>query len=102
MSILYVADARRLGWMANVLDVLGQVLVLLGEDAAAVIVDPFRGGARVARDQPAAMLPTSDLSERAAVRHIAAMPNRAILVLLLANQATRAEQVGKGRRALNP
>ena len=87
--------------MANVLDVPGHVLVLLGDDAAPVIVDPFRGGARVGRDQLAAMLTTSDLSERAAVRHVAAMPNRAILVRLLTNQATRAEQAGKGRRALD-
>jgi regulator of sirC expression with transglutaminase-like and TPR domain len=101
LSILYVAAARRLGWMANVLDVPGHVLVLLGQDAAPVIVDPFRGGARVGRDQLAAMLTTTDLGASAAVRHVAAMPNRAVLVRLLANQATRAEQAGKGRRALD-
>ena len=44
LSILYVAAARRLGWSANVLAVPGHVLVLVGEDAAPVIVDPFRGG----------------------------------------------------------
>jgi regulator of sirC expression with transglutaminase-like and TPR domain len=101
LSILYVAAARRLGWMANVLDVPGHVLVLLGEDAAPVIVDPFRGGARVDRDQLAAMLTATDSGQRAAVRHVAAMPNRAVLVRLLTNQATRAEQAGKGRRALD-
>lgn len=101
LSILYVAAARRLGWMANVLDVPGHVLVLLGEDVAPVIVDPFRDGSLVSRDQLAAMLTTSDLGARSAVRHVAAMPNRAVLVRLLANQATRAEQAGRGRRALD-
>ena len=100
LSILYVAAARRLGWMANALDVPGHVLVLLGENVAPVIVDPFSGGALVGRDQLAAMLTTTDLGASAAVRHVAAMPNRAVLVRLLANQATRAEQAGKGRRAL--
>jgi predicted TPR repeat methyltransferase len=36
----------------------------------------------------------------AAVSHVPTMPNRAVLVRLLLNQATRAEQSGKGRRAL--
>jgi regulator of sirC expression with transglutaminase-like and TPR domain len=101
LSILYVAAARRLGWMANVLDVPGHVLVLLGEEVAPVIIDPFRDGSLVSRDQLAAMLTTSDLGARSAVRHVAAMPNRAVLVRLLANQATRAEQAGRGRRALD-
>ncbi len=100
LSILYVAAARRLGWTANVLDVPGHVLVLVGEDVAPVIVDPFRGGVAVGRDQLGAMLAAMGGGPVAAVRHVAAMPNRAILVRLLLNQATRAEQAGKGRRAL--
>lgn len=99
LSILYVAGARRLGWTASVLDVPGHVLVLIGEDAAPVIVDPFRGGVLVKRDQLAAMI-TGMSSGNSAARHVAAMPNRAVLVRLLLNQATRAEQGGKGRRAL--
>lgn len=101
LSILYVAAARRLGWTANVLDVPGHVLVLLGEDVAPVIVDPFGGGTKIGRDRLAAMLAAAEPGERAAVRHVAAMPNRAVLVRLLANQATRAERAGKGRRALD-
>ena len=100
LSILYVAAARRLGWVANVLDVPGHVLVLVGEDAAPVIVDPFRGGVSVERDQLAAMLTATRSGRAAAVSHVAAMPNRAVLVRLLLNQATRAEAAGKGRRAL--
>jgi regulator of sirC expression with transglutaminase-like and TPR domain len=100
LSILYVAAARRLGWTANVLDVPGHVLVLLGEEADPVIVDPFRGGILIGRDQLATMVAAANLGPSAAVQHVAAMPNRAVLVRLLLNQATRAEQSGKGRRAL--
>jgi regulator of sirC expression with transglutaminase-like and TPR domain len=100
LSILYVAAARRLGWAASVLDVPGHVLVLVGEEATPLIVDPFRGGVIVGRDQLAALLMASDPAATPAVRHVAAMPNRAVLVRLLLNQATRAEQAGKGRRAL--
>lgn len=99
LSILYVAAAGRLGWTAHVLDVPGHVLVLVGDEAAPVIVDPFRGGVRVDREQLAVLLAAGD-PEPAAVRHVAAMPNRAVLVRLLLNQATRAERNGKGRRAL--
>lgn len=100
LSILYVGAARRIGWDANVLDIPGHVLVLVGADAAPVIVDPFRGGVRVGRDELAALLMASNSGPPAAVSHVAAMPNRAVLVRLLLNQATRAERAGKGRRAL--
>ncbi|MGI4731204.1 MAG: SirB1 family protein [Janthinobacterium lividum] len=99
LSILYVAAARRLGWTADVLDVPGHVLVLIAEDASPVVVDPFRGGILVGRERLAAMV-TAPGPATGAARHVAAMPNRAVLVRLLLNQATRAEQVGKGRRAL--
>jgi regulator of sirC expression with transglutaminase-like and TPR domain len=100
LSILYVGVARRLGWQADALDVPGHVLVMVGAEAVPVIVDPFRGGVRVGRDQLAALLLAANPGPAAAVSHVAAMPNRAILVRLLLNQATRAEAGGKGRRAL--
>ncbi|WP_375404057.1 SirB1 family protein [uncultured Sphingomonas sp.] len=100
LSILYVAAARRVGWRAEVLDIPGHVLVLIGSEAAPVIVDPFRGGIRVGRDELAALLTASDAGSPAIVGRVAAMPNRAVLVRLLLNQATRAERTGKGRRAL--
>jgi regulator of sirC expression with transglutaminase-like and TPR domain len=100
LSILYVGAARRLGWRADVLDLPGHVLVMVGAEAAPVIVDPFRGGVRVGRDDLVALLTASGTQPPPAVAHIAAMPNRAVLVRLLLNQATRAEQAGKGRRAL--
>jgi len=99
LAILWVAMARRLGWSADVLDVPGHVLVLIGAEAAPVIVDPFAGGVRVDAERLAALV-EAFAGTRPAVTHVAAMPNRAVLVRLLQNQASRAEQAGKGRRAL--
>lgn len=99
LSILYVAAARRLGWSADVLDMPGHVLVLIGADAAPVIVDPFANGMRVSAERLAALLEAAAAPQQP-VTHVAAMPNRAVLVRLLQNQASRAEQGGQGRRAL--
>lgn len=100
LSILYVGAARRLGWAAAILDVPGHVLVLVGDDSAPVIVDPFRGGVLVRPDELAARVMAGGATAGRAVTHVAAMPNRAVLVRLLMNQASRAEQAGQGRRAL--
>lgn len=100
LAILYVAAARRLDWDADVLDVPGHVLVLVGAAEDPVIVDPFTGGDRVGADRLAALLQAIGGQGRA-VTHLAAMPNRAILVRLLLNQASRAEKAGKGRRAFD-
>ncbi len=99
LSILYVAAARRIGWTAHVLDVPGHVLVLIGGEGAPVMIDPFRGGRVVDGEQLATLLQAVQPG-RAAATHVAAMPNRAVLVRLLLNQATRAEAAGQGRRAL--
>jgi len=99
LSIIWVALARRIGWSADVLDVPGHVLVVIGAEAAPVIVDPFAGGVRVDAERLAALVERFGGTGRA-VTHVTAMPNRSILVRLLQNQASRAEQAGKGRRAL--
>ncbi|WP_419826992.1 transglutaminase family protein [Sphingomonas sp.] len=101
LSILYVAAARRIGWEAHALDVPGHVMVLVGDGSVPVIVDPFRDGMIVAPHAFAAIMAhAGGGDEQPAVRHVAAMPNRAVLVRLLNNQATRAEAAGRGRRAL--
>ncbi|MDB5685939.1 MAG: hypothetical protein JWR77_528 [Rhizorhabdus sp.] len=100
LSILYVAAARRLGWTANVLDLPGHVLVLIGELADSVMIDPFRDGTLVHAEQLVARLSASPIPPTSDVVEVPAMPNRAILVRLLLNQAVRAEEGGRGRRAL--
>ena len=99
LAILYVAAARRIGWTADILDVPGHVLVLVGDTFAPVIIDPFRGGAAVAPQQLASLLASS--ADRAArpIGRVAPMPNRAVLTRLILNQATRAEAAGDGQRA---
>lgn len=99
LSILYVSAARRQGWTANVLDVPGHVLVLIGEPDGAIVIDPFRGGVIPSSEQLGALLSTS-APPTSQIVEVAAMPNRAVLVRLLLNQATRAEAEGRGRRAL--
>lgn len=100
LSILYVAAARRLGWTANILDVPGHVLVLVGGDAVPVVIDPFHSGTEVARDRLIAMITAPGAGGGEPENYVAAMPNRAILVRLLVNQASRADAAGDGRRAL--
>jgi regulator of sirC expression with transglutaminase-like and TPR domain len=80
LSILYVAAARRLSWSANVLDLPGHVLVLVGEPADAVLVDPFRGGVFVPTEQLVALVSGKSAPTGSHEVEIAAMPNRAVLV----------------------
>jgi regulator of sirC expression with transglutaminase-like and TPR domain len=101
LSILYVAAARRVGWEAEILNLPGHVLVMVGHEAEPVIIDPFRGGVHVGVEEITVLLASAKGGVSAAVRHVAAMPNRAILVRLLLNQATRAEKAGRSRRALS-
>ena len=101
LSILYVAIARRLGWPADALSTPGHVLVRLGPEHAPLLVDPFNGGRSVEPEQLAALV-SGMLGAGASVapEYLAPMSNRLVLVRLLMNQATRAEQAGEARRAL--
>ena len=99
LSIIWVAMARRLGWRADVLDVPGHALVVIGSEATPIIVDPFLGGVRVGAERLAALVEAVTGPGRAET-YLAAMPNRAVLIRLLQNQASRAELAGRGRRAL--
>ena len=101
LSILYVAAARRVGWMADALNTPGHVLVRVGPDTAPVLIDPFNGGAMISTPQLAGLLSqVLGRSTTPAAEHIAPMANRAVLVRLLMNQATRAEAAGDAERAL--
>ena len=100
LSLLYVAAARRMGWTAFALNTPGHVLVRLGEGPFAVF-DPFNEGRFISQDRLTALLYGAvgpDLFLDPA--HVAPLDNRGVLVRLLRNQATRAEQAGDPVRAL--
>ena len=99
LSLLYVAAARRIGWTAQALNTPGHVLVSVG-DLPATLIDPFNGGKAITHQQLVGLLahalgPASGVQPH----HVAPMSNRAVLVRLLLNQASRAEQEGDTARA---
>jgi regulator of sirC expression with transglutaminase-like and TPR domain len=96
LSILFVATARRLGWPADALNMPGHVLVRIGDDDAQVVIDPFEGGMPVARERLAAIQALQPAPKADAYPP---MTNREVLVRLLLNQATRAEQTSDAVRA---
>jgi len=100
LAILYVAMARRLGWTAHALNTPRHVLVGIGRPGS-LLVDPFNRGAFVGREQLASLLRAAPQELRAiASAQVAPMSNRTVLVRLMMNQATRAEQAGRTARAL--
>ncbi|MDB5685681.1 MAG: hypothetical protein JWR77_270 [Rhizorhabdus sp.] len=100
LAILYVSAARRMGWTAHALNTPGHVLVSIGDEALPVIVDPFNGGSSVAPGQVAALVAQMGGHRGGGEDYLAPMTNRMVLVRLLMNQATRAEQAGDPARAM--
>ncbi|MBV1917749.1 MAG: transglutaminase-like domain-containing protein [Sphingomonadaceae bacterium] len=101
LSILYVSAARRMGWTAYALNTPGHVLVRIGDERF-ILIDPFKGGTPVSKDQLAAMIREFMGSEaQLQPEYLHPVPNRAILVRLLRNQALRAEQAGDRDRAVS-
>lgn len=100
LSLLYVAAARRMGWTAHSLNTPGHVLVRIGAGPACLI-DPFNDGALVGSERLAALL-YAGLGPGLVPQpeHIAPMSNRGVLLRLLRNQASRAEQAADPVRAL--
>lgn len=94
LAIIHVAAARRLGWTADALDTPGHVLVRIGGPDG-VVTDPFAGGRIVGPGAIDALVEAAGGRQSA----VAAMTNRSVLVRLLLNQATRAEQGGDAARA---
>ena len=101
LAILYVATARKMGWAADALNTPGHVLVRIGPEQDPVLIDPFDGGSVVGTRQLSALLERV-LGKGVAVspEFLTPMPNRLVLVRLLMNQATRAENAGHTARAL--
>lgn len=101
LSILYVALARRVGWAADPLGIPGHVLVRIGSEPAMQLVDPFDHGALLGPDGLQAVLARA-LGSQALLEpeHLVPLSNRAVLIRLVANQATRARRGGDVQRAL--
>jgi regulator of sirC expression with transglutaminase-like and TPR domain len=101
LSLLYVALARRAGWMAEALGLPGHVIVRIGRPGTHAFIDPFEGG-RLLDDAGVAALVRRAVGHGAAVapEHVSPMSNRAALVRLLTNQAGRARKAGDVTRAL--
>ncbi|WP_380871666.1 SirB1 family protein [Sphingomonas sp. DBB INV C78] len=99
LSILYVAQARRMGWSAYPIDLPGHVLVRVGPSNDTLLLDPFHDGRRFAVEQLAAMIGKIVASGHEPP-NIAPMSNRAVLMRLVMNQASRAEQDGDLERAI--
>jgi regulator of sirC expression with transglutaminase-like and TPR domain len=100
LAILYVALARRIGWTAHALNTPGHVLVGIGGDKM-LLIDPFNRGDFVRPEQLSTLLQSALGREGAiAAEHLTPMANRAVLVRLMMNQASRAEQTERHDRAL--
>lgn len=101
LSILYVSAARRLGWTADALNTPGHVLVRIASQTESVLVDPFSDGAVLGPEALAELLSRMlGAGTQPTAEHLQPMTNRSVLVRLLMNQASRAEQGGHLRRAL--
>ena len=101
LSILYVALARRVGWAADPLGLPGHVLVRIGDEPVTALIDAFDGGRLLGPSGLGAVL-TRVLGGNGTVEadHLVPLSNRATLVRLLTNQATRARRAGDVARAL--
>ena len=99
LAILYVALARRVGWTAHALNTPHHVLVGVGAPPF-LVIDPFNRGVRVAPEQLESFLRSALGRMQATPRLVAPMTNRGVLVRLMINQATRAEQAQRLPRAL--
>lgn len=101
LAILYVALARRVGWAADPLGLPGHVLVRIGDEPVTTLIDAFDGGRLLGPSGLGAVL-SRVLGGSGTVEadHLVPLSNRATLVRLLSNQATRARRSGDVARAL--
>lgn len=101
LSILYVGLARRVGWTADAIGLPGHVLVRVGAEPVVQLIDPFDGGRLLDGAGLQAVL-ARVLGHHATLdaEHLTPLSNRATLVRLVSNQATRARRAGDVARAL--
>ncbi len=101
LSILYVALARRIGWAADPLGLPGHVLVCVGAEPVTQLIDAYDGGRLIGSAGLSTVLDRV-LGGNGGIEadHLVPLSNRATLVRLVSNQATRARRSGDVARAL--
>jgi regulator of sirC expression with transglutaminase-like and TPR domain len=101
LSILYVGLARRIGWAAAPIGLPGHVLVRVGDEPVTQLIDPFDSGRLLGATGLAAVVArVMGASASVDADHLVPLSNRATLVRLVSNQATRARRAGDVARAL--
>ncbi|MBV8972474.1 MAG: transglutaminase family protein [Sphingomonadaceae bacterium] len=100
LSILYVALARRVGWAADPIGLPGHVVVRIGTEPVTQLIDPFDGGRLLGPRGLAGVLARIVGAGGVEAEHLVPLSNRATLVRLVTNQATRARRAGDVARAL--
>ncbi len=101
LAILYVALARRVGWAADPIGLPGHVIVRIGAEPVTQLIDAFDNG-RVLGASGLAEVLSRIIGGATAIEadHLVPLSNRATLVRLVSNQATRARRTGDIARAL--
>jgi len=100
LAILYVAQARRQGWQADVLNTPGHIVASLTDEAGQVVIDPYnRGRQLTAKTLQEVIRRATGSWQPLDPAGWTPMENRAVLVRLLNNQTVRAVQAGKLERA---
>lgn len=99
LAMIYTALAWRLGWQADMLDVGGHVLTRIGAAEAGILIDPFAQG-RILQSEDVQLLLAAHGLSLASDMDFAPLSQRAALVRLLSNQASRAAALGEVQRAL--
>jgi len=99
LSMIYAAFAWRLGWQADMIDIGGHVLMRIGAPEEGLLMDPFADG-RILEGEDIQLLIATHGHAMATDLDFTPLSQRAALVRLLTNQATRAAAGGQMQRAL--
>ncbi len=101
LAILYVGLARRVGWTADPIGLPGHVVVRVGAEPVTQLIDAFDNGRVLGAHGLAAVLArVIGGATTIDAEHLVPLSNRATLVRLVSNQATRARRAGDVARAL--
>ncbi len=101
LAVMYLGIARHLAWPACGLNVPGHLLIRIGDGDNFVVQDPFDDGKLLASGAlPAALQTMVPPNPQPNIETANALTDRAVLVRMLNNIASRAEAQGDTDRAL--